>query len=943
MIRKADHHRRRFAAALALAALLSGTASAQTSTPAPAAALEEDAYVLNPFVVNVDRDRGYSAEQSRTAMGFATEITKTPFNIKVLTEDFLRDLDIQDMGAIAPYVSNLTSSPSNNVGDGANFRLRGVQTLWNTRNGVRRYNIQGSENIARFEVIKGPIAVFFGQQRPGGIINIVTKRPSFKESMQVSTRIDNFGDNYAAFEAQGPLGKDNKWLAYRVRASVREQHDGAKEYEFRNQKYAYLGFLVQPVKKVQLYLEADRQQSAFNFGGSVPYGYRRFHGYRDASGNPVAGQEGEYSNPPQALRDWAIATQAQPPNSITSIGWKPSGTVSGVVGGGDLVYLRPGGPSGAPGSGPTTFTVNSSNVVQVLQERWRNFGQNGWRQDVKAAIAAGYSLAPIPTVTAANGTVRDIAQLVDPLPDFSPAGYRYNGGGKYTNYNQTLQAATADLNVEATDWLNFRGLYTRDYTERANSVGYADQPLGDGSMFPSNNPSQNINDTSIWRVEALFQLFKKGHRDDWYNAQNLIVGREVFTDYFRQRGAGPTMNGNFTTFGRNYAGAESGTTGTLATAPGLSGGIAAPTLGSQTDKGFNPFRDTTWNINSYYRSGIYNVATEFARQRTIRKGSYASYQGNFFKNRLNLLAGIRREEYEQRTANSPTLDNYATFNASLGPVNIPTYGANFEIVPGIVAFASYSKSYEPTFNGNRVIVSNSSYNSFLTDAERTEPRPPTKGDGIELGVKASTKDGKISGAISYFKIHMDQAYATDTTATNADPRNADGTTRVIIRTIGGEATFEGYDADLVLNLFPGYSATISASLLPTAKITSLPTTIISAVDQTRLGLRVENAPKQKFSTWHRYSFRSDSLKGLSLGLGFNWQAETQRSSILEETPSKTPAFWTANAMVSYDTKIYNRPTRLALNVSNLTDKEYFYVWAAAGAPRNISLSASMNF
>lgn len=65
-------------------------------------------------------------------------------------------------------------------GSNDRFRLRGFATSANLKNGFRRSvfaPVDELVNIEQIEVLKGPASALYGRFEPGGVINLVTRKP----------------------------------------------------------------------------------------------------------------------------------------------------------------------------------------------------------------------------------------------------------------------------------------------------------------------------------------------------------------------------------------------------------------------------------------------------------------------------------------------------------------------------------------------------------------------------------------------------------------------------------------------------------------------------------------------------------------------------------------------------------------------------------------------
>jgi iron complex outermembrane receptor protein len=69
-------------------------------------------------------------------------------------------------------------------------------------------------NISRIEVIKGPNGVLYGSHVPGGIIDMITKKPEFTAATDLTTIVGAFDLYRGQLDVTGPLGDSH--AAYRV-------------------------------------------------------------------------------------------------------------------------------------------------------------------------------------------------------------------------------------------------------------------------------------------------------------------------------------------------------------------------------------------------------------------------------------------------------------------------------------------------------------------------------------------------------------------------------------------------------------------------------------------------------------------------------------------------------------------------------------------------------
>ncbi|OLP60598.1 TonB-dependent receptor [Xaviernesmea oryzae] len=85
--------------------------------------------------------------------------------------------------------------------------------------------------LERVEVLRGPASVLYGQASPGGIVNMVSKRPTDEPFHEVTLTTGNRDRAEAAFDLGGPITKDGEW-SYRFSGlgrRVDEQADFSKQ------------------------------------------------------------------------------------------------------------------------------------------------------------------------------------------------------------------------------------------------------------------------------------------------------------------------------------------------------------------------------------------------------------------------------------------------------------------------------------------------------------------------------------------------------------------------------------------------------------------------------------------------------------------------------------------------------------------------------------------
>lgn len=178
----------------------------------------EDARTLDGVVVVADR--------ASTATKTDTPLTETPQAISVVTSALFTDRGARNLQETLRYSAGVTADAwgLDTRGDASTIRgLDPVQYL----DGMRR--IYGYSPMARpevyglerVEVLRGPSSVLYGAGAAGGVINAMTKRPSFQQGGEIGLQLGNFDRRQLQGDVTGELG-DSGNLAGRIVGVVRD-------------------------------------------------------------------------------------------------------------------------------------------------------------------------------------------------------------------------------------------------------------------------------------------------------------------------------------------------------------------------------------------------------------------------------------------------------------------------------------------------------------------------------------------------------------------------------------------------------------------------------------------------------------------------------------------------------------------------------------------------
>lgn len=190
--------------------------------------------------ITVTAERGeanYNPTNSSTATGTDTPLRDVPLSVQVIPKEVLEDRNVKELGDALETAGGVV--PAGRRGTsvfGPNFLIRGFPVSRGFfRDGVTTFSLSplSTNDIERVEILKGPASVLFGQGDPGGIINLVSKKPLDEPFYEISGTVGSFDTYRGAVDLSGPLSasKNVKYrlnLSYENYGSFRDFVDGER-------------------------------------------------------------------------------------------------------------------------------------------------------------------------------------------------------------------------------------------------------------------------------------------------------------------------------------------------------------------------------------------------------------------------------------------------------------------------------------------------------------------------------------------------------------------------------------------------------------------------------------------------------------------------------------------------------------------------------------------
>jgi iron complex outermembrane receptor protein len=169
----------------------------------------------------MDQSQSYQPPPSSSVMRSSALLQEIPQTVNVIPAQVIRDQAPRNLDDALANVSGITQG--NTLGSTQDSVM--TRGFGDNRNGsIMRDGmpvVQGrglNATVDRVEVLKGPASLLYGIQDPGGVVNMVSKKPELEQYNALSLRGSTYGDGKngsgGSFDSTGALGDSG--LAYRM-------------------------------------------------------------------------------------------------------------------------------------------------------------------------------------------------------------------------------------------------------------------------------------------------------------------------------------------------------------------------------------------------------------------------------------------------------------------------------------------------------------------------------------------------------------------------------------------------------------------------------------------------------------------------------------------------------------------------------------------------------
>ncbi|EDM68642.1 MAG: TonB-dependent siderophore receptor [Moritella sp.] len=179
----------------------------------------------------VGRDYGFKVDTNSTAMRVEATQLETPGQVTVIDEQLIDEQRASTLGNVLKNDSSISAGGVSRNRE--SFKLRGFDLQSSSgflRDGKQHWSHyrQPIELLERVEILKGPAGLLYGKSAPGGLINMVAKKPTYETQINISQDLGSNNDSRTTADISGSLNNDQ---TLRARAIVSKQsYDSWRTY-----------------------------------------------------------------------------------------------------------------------------------------------------------------------------------------------------------------------------------------------------------------------------------------------------------------------------------------------------------------------------------------------------------------------------------------------------------------------------------------------------------------------------------------------------------------------------------------------------------------------------------------------------------------------------------------------------------------------------------------
>jgi len=217
----------------------------------------------------------YVTERSLTGSKTDLPIREIPQSLSVVSQEQIEIQGARSLDEALSYTAGVVA-PTGGARRNTDqvFTLRGFadrsnSTIYVDGTKVTRNIFSGTTEtygIDKIEVLKGPASALYGRAAPGGIINVITKKPSEDAERELQVQVGTNSRRQLAGDIGGALDSEGKWL-FRLVGLARDSETDI-DYIDDDRRFFAPSLLWQPTEdtSITVRLEYQKDETAFSSG-----------------------------------------------------------------------------------------------------------------------------------------------------------------------------------------------------------------------------------------------------------------------------------------------------------------------------------------------------------------------------------------------------------------------------------------------------------------------------------------------------------------------------------------------------------------------------------------------------------------------------------------------------------------------------------------------------
>ena len=185
-------------------------------------------------IITVTESGGFFAGSSTSATKTDAPLIEIPQSVSVVTADQLASRNVQTVNEAIRYTGSVDVDTYGTETRYDWINIRGFDQstygLYRDNSRWQSGNVSGQIDpymIQEVDIVKGPSSVLYGQNQPGGLVNLVTKRPPSRMLRELVLNYGSFNRRQVAADFGGPVGDDGR-LRYRLTGLYRKSDTQVK-------------------------------------------------------------------------------------------------------------------------------------------------------------------------------------------------------------------------------------------------------------------------------------------------------------------------------------------------------------------------------------------------------------------------------------------------------------------------------------------------------------------------------------------------------------------------------------------------------------------------------------------------------------------------------------------------------------------------------------------